>query len=145
MKKSILGIVMVIALVLSLAMCTNPATGNVENPSNTQPESITVLEEDVWPVNQYTDGLPVPAGAVGWVTLDAEHDTCSISMTDINERECEEYLELLKQEGFSLVAETSETVQGQDYVSIGTILSDGEKGLSISYIPGNLTLYISFE
>ena len=28
---------------------------------------------------------------------------------------------------------------------IGTLLSNDEKGLSISYIPDNLTIYISFE
>ena len=40
--------------------------------------------------------------------------------------------------------DVSEEIKGQDYVSIGTLLSNGEKGLGISYIPDNLTIYISF-
>lgn len=54
-------------------------------------------------------------------------------------------MELLKQEGFSIIEEVSEEIKGQDYVSIGTLLSDGEKGMSISYIPDNFVIYISFE
>ena len=53
-------------------------------------------------------------------------------------------MEFLKQEGFSVIEEVSEEIKGQDYVSIGTLLSNGEKGLSISYIPDNFTIYISF-
>ena len=44
----------------------------------------------------------------------------------------------------SIIEEVSEEIEGQDYVSIGTLLSNGEKGLSISYIPDNFTIYISF-
>ena len=51
----------------------------------------------------------------------------------------------MKQEGFSVIEEVSEEIKGQDYVSIGTLLSNGEKGLSISYIPDNFGIYISFE
>ena len=39
----------------------------------------------------------------------------------------------------------SEAVKGQSYVSIGTLLSNGEKSLSVSYVPDTLTIYISFE
>lgn len=63
---------------------------------------------------------------------------------DISETDYNDYLELLKQEGFSIIEEVSEEIEGQDYVSIGTLLSNGEKGLSISYIPDNFTIYISF-
>ena len=63
---------------------------------------------------------------------------------DISETDYNDYLELLKQEGFSIIEEVSEEIEGQDYVSIGTLLSNGEKGLSISYIPDNFTISISF-
>lgn len=91
-----------------------------------------------------TEGLPVPSGTVGWAMLDTEHENCSISIVDISETDYNDYLELLKQEGFSIIEEVSEEIEGQDYVSIGTLLSNGEKGLSISYIPDNFTIYISF-
>lgn len=80
----------------------------------------------------------------GWAMLDTEHENCSISIVDISETDYNDYLELLKQEGFSIIEEVSEEIEGQDYVSIGTLLSNGEKGLSISYIPDNFTIYISF-
>ena len=115
-----------------------------DNPSNTQTESNTMLDAGVWPVNEYTEGLPVPSGTVGWAMLDTEHENCSISIVDISETDYNDYLELLKQEGFSIIEEVSEEIEGQDYVSIGTLLSNGEKGLSISYIPDNFTIYISF-
>lgn len=76
--------------------------------------------------------------------LDTEHENCSISIVDISETDYNDYLELLKQEGFSIIEEVSEEIEGQDYVSIGTLLSNGEKGLSISYIPDNFTIFISF-
>lgn len=90
------------------------------------------------------EGLPVPSSTVGWAMLDTEHENCSISIVDISETDYNDYLELLKQEGFSIIEEVSEEIEGQDYVSIGTLLSNGEKGLSISYIPDNFTIYISF-
>ena len=128
--------IIAILLMLSLAACSNQDTPSAaDNPSNTQTESNTMLDAGVWPVNEYTEGLPVPSGTVGWAMLDTEHENCSISIVDISETDYNDYLELLKQEGFSIIEEVSEEIEGQDYVSIGTLLSNGEKGLSISYIP----------
>ena len=139
--------VITILLMLSLAACSNQDTTptNTENTSNTQSESITMLDEGVWPVNEYTEGLPVPPGTVAWASLDTEHTNCSISIVDISETDYNDYMELLEQEGYSVIEDVSEEIKGQDYVSIGTLLSNGEKGLSISYIPDNFTIYISFE
>lgn len=139
--------ILAILLVLSLAACSNQdtASNNAGTTSNTQSENITMLDEGVWPVNEYTEGLPVPSGTVSWAMLDTEHENCSISIVDINETEYNDYMELLKQDNYSVIENVSEEIEGKDYVSIGTIFSNGEKGLSISYIPGNLTIYISFE
>ena len=145
MKKYIS--ILAVLLMLSLTACSNQGTTptGTGNTSNTQSESITMLDECVWPVNEYTEGLPVPSGTVAWAMLDTEHENCSISIVDIDESSYNEYMELLKQEGFSVIEDVSEEIKGQDYVSIGTLLSNDEKGLSISYIPDNLTIYISFE
>lgn len=51
----------------------------------------------------------------------------------------------MNQEGFSVIENVSEEIGGENYVSIGTILSNNEKWLSISYIPDSLTIYISFD
>ncbi len=136
MKKSILVIVLLFALVLTA--CSN----RTETAADAL-QAYTQLDEGVWPVNAYTDGLPVPSGTVAWVMLDAEHKNCSIGIEDIAESEFDDYLNRLKQAGFSVVEDVSEKIKGQDYISIGTILSNGEKGVSVSYVPGNLAIYIT--
>ena len=138
--------IIAVSLMLSLAACSNQDTPpTADNSSNTQSERITMLDEGVWPINEYTEGLPVPSGTVAWAMLDAEHENCGISIVDIAESDFNDYWKLLEQEGFSVIEDVSEEIKGQDYVSIGTLLSNGEKGLSISYIPDNFTVYISFE
>lgn len=139
--------ILAILLVLSLAACSNQDTSpsNTGNTSNTQSENITMLDEGVWPANEYTEGLPVPPGTVAWAMLDTQSGYCSINIEEMSEAEYNDYMDLLKQEGYSVIEEVSEEIKGQNYVSIGTILSNGKKGLSISYIPGNFGIYISFE
>ncbi len=138
--------IIAILLMLFLVACSNQNTpSTTDDSSNTKPESITMLDEGVWPANEYTEGLPVPSGTVAWAMLDTEHKNCGISIVDIAESDYNDYMKLLEQEGFSVIEDVSEEIKGQDYVSIGTLLSNGEKGLSISYIPNNLTIYISFE
>lgn len=129
-----------------LSACSSQDTPHTTTDANenTQSKSITMLDEGIWPTNTYTDGLPVPAGTVSWATLDTEHENCSISLIDISETDYKDYMELLKQEGFSVIENISEEVKGQDYISVGTLLSNGEKGLSISYIPNSFMIYISF-
>ena len=139
--------ILAVLLVLSLVACSNQDTtsNNAGTTSNTQSENITMLDEGVWPVNEYTEGLPVPPGTVAWAMLDTQSGYCSINIEEMSEAEYTDYMDLLKQEGYSVIEEVSEEIKGQNYVSIGTILSNGEKGLSISYIPGNFSIYISFE
>ena len=101
------------------------------------------MDEGVWPANEYTEGLPVAPGTVAWATLDTEHENCNINLTGISENDYNEYMELLNQEGFSVIENVSEEIEGENYVSIGTLLSNDKKWLSISYIPDSLTIYIS--
>lgn len=144
--KKLLSVIAIL-LVLTMAACSNQDTppADKDHSSDTQSENITMLDEGVWPENEYTEGLPVPPGTVSWAMLDTEHGNCSVSIVDIGETEYNEYMELLKQEGFSIIEEVSEEIEGQNYVSVGTLLSNDEKGLSISYTPGNFVIYISLE
>ena len=145
MKKYIS--ILAVMLVISLVACSNQniSSASTNNESNTQSNSVTSLGENVWPVNEYTEGLPVPPGLVAWAIFDTEHENCSINLTDISENDYNEYMEILNQEGFSVIENVSEEIEGENYVSIGTLLSNEEKGLSISYIPDSLTIYISFD
>lgn len=139
MKKSILVVMLV--LILALTACSNQNT--TQDKSNTPSESLTMLDEGVWPVNEYTDGLPVAPGTVSWAALDTANGFCSITLVDMTDDEYNAYMELLKENGYSVVEEVCEEIKGENYVSIGTVLSNGERGLSISHTPNDLSIYIS--
>lgn len=139
--KRLLGAILL--LLLALPGCASPEMPPVEADEENA-EAPVVLEQDVWPENPYTDGLPVPAGTVCWVALDEEQGNCAVSLTDVAEADYDSYRERLDHAGFSVAEEASEVLRGQDAVSVGTLLSDGEKALSISYLSGGLTVYITF-
>lgn len=141
MKKTILLLAML--LTISLSACSNQDLSPAPADEGTRP--VATLEAGVWPANAYTQGLPVPPGTVAWATLDAEHGNCCVNLTDVGETEYEEYIETLKQEGFSVVENVSEQIQGQDYVSIGTLYLKEDKWISISYISDSFMIYISLE
>lgn len=145
MKK--LVSVIAVLIILTLTACSNQtlAPNDNGNASNLLSEGITMLDDGMWPENEYTDGLPVPNGTVAWVMLDTERGNCSINIVDIAENDYNDYMKLLEQNGFSITEGVAEEVKGQDYVSIGTHLSNGEKYLSISYIPDSLTIYVVFD
>lgn len=142
MKKVILALLAMI--ILSACSSENTPFNSADKSENEQAQNITTLYESVWPVNTYTDGLPIPMGTVSWAALDTTHGNCSINLVDVSETDYTDYMERLKQEGFSVIEEISEEIKGQNYISIGTLLSNGEKGLSISYAHNNFVMYISF-
>lgn len=96
MKKLAAGIALL--LMLTLTACSNQKTlpEAAGSTGNSQPEGIIMLDEGVWPVNNYTEGLPVPSGTVAWAMLDTEQGNCSISIVDIDEGKYSGYMELLK-------------------------------------------------
>ena len=140
MKKTVLAFMLVLVFALTACSGQNVAqdTGNVSS------ESLIMLDEGVWPVNEYTDGLPIAPGTVSWAALDTVNGFCSINLVDMTDDEYNAYMELLQENGYSVIEDVSEEIKGQNYVSIGTILSDGERGLSISHTTNGLSIYISF-
>ena len=90
MKKYIS--VFTIMVMIFLAACSNQNTSSTptSNENNTQSNSVTKLDEGVWPANEYTEGLPVAPGTVAWATLDTEHENCNINLTDISENDYNE-------------------------------------------------------
>ena len=145
MKKYISVFTIIVMIFLAACSNQNISSTPTSNESNTQSNSVTKLDEGVWPANEYTEGLPVPSGTVAWATLDTEHENCNINLTGISENDYNEYMEILNQEGFAVIDNVSEEIEGENYVSIRTLLSNEEKWLSISYIPDSLTIYISFD
>ena len=141
MKKFIFIIAVILSL--TLAGCSNKKP-EVNSDTNST-DSIVTLNEGIWPENEYTEELPTPPGTVNRALLNETKKYCAVFLIDLTDEEYNAYMELLKRNGFSPVEEVSEDVKGQDYTSTGTILLNGEKALSISYIPGNLGIYISFD
>ena len=66
MKKYIS--VFTIMVMIFLAACSNQNTSSTptSNENNTQSNSVTKLDEGVWPANEYTEGLPVAPGTVAY-------------------------------------------------------------------------------
>lgn len=128
--------VIFIILMLTLTACGGKGEGSSDE--------VSMLDKGVWPQNEYTERLPVPGGTVDWAILDTNSGSCSLSLSDISESEYNSWMKQLEQAGFSVIESRSEEVKGQDYVSVNTLISDGEKSLSISYIPNQLTIYICF-
>lgn len=140
MKKLI--VLIVLLMTLFLTGCTLNSDKEIDNET-TSPESVVVLDKGVWPENEYTKKLPVPKGTVTWAMIDTENKYCSVSVEGLGEDDYKNYMELLKEKGFSVVESTSQKVVWQEYISSGTLLSDEEKYLAVSYIPNALVMYIS--
>lgn len=141
-RRTLLGALL---LALFLSGCGRPA-GQIDagQDVNSAPaQGVLLLEPGTWPQNAYTEGLPIPPGRVDWAMVDTERGHCSVSLVDVDETGYATYLDTLQQAGFSLVETQWEEIQGQDYVSIVNLLSDGERWLSMGYVPDRITLYRS--
>lgn len=75
--------------------------------------------------------------------IDTENNYCSVSINELQEDDYNAYMEQLKEKGFSVVESTSQKVVWQKYISSGTLMSDGEKYLAVSYISDSLVMYFS--
>lgn len=134
----------VLLMVLFLSGCTlNFGDDTYNDNETTYPESVVVLDKGTWPENEYTKGLPVPKGTVAWAMIDTENNYCGVNINELQEDDYNAYMEQLKEKGFSVVESTSQKVVWQKYISSGTLMSDGEKYLAVSYIPDSLVMYVS--
>lgn len=146
--KKILSIICVCFLSLSLVACAthkNDPEANDESSKAHLQENITMLEDGIWPDNEYTEGLPVPNGSIEWVILDPEKEYCSINVDGMSQAEYDKYIEALIGLGFHEIESVSEEISGAGYVSVGTIYSDNKKSLSIAYADENFGIYIVRE
>lgn len=147
MKRGV-AIISGCVLLLSLTACStqeNLLGTDGESISSNSQSNITMVEDSIWPDNEYTEGLPVPNGTVVWVMLDSENEYCCINVDNINQTECDEYIQALTDLGFNEIESVAEEIAGEDYISIGTIYSNGKKSLSLAYADENLGIYIVKE
>lgn len=143
MKKIIVTILCIIMIVF-LAACTaeRPANISIMNSVDTPPESVVIFEDSVWPKNEYTENIPVPPGMVGWTMLDNANESCNIQISDITQAQFDAYYQKLLNSGFKEVEKVEEDVNGQEYISIGSIISDGNKSISLAFADTTLMMTI---
>ena len=142
--KRFFVIALCIILVVSLAACTaeRPANIKTENSSCTIPDSITFSDDGIWPDNEYTRGIPTPPGTIGWDMLDSEKENCSIQINGMTKAQFDSYYEQLLDSGYTEIEKVKEEVKGQGYISIGTIISNGSKSISLAYAESVLMMTI---
>ena len=137
----------VISILTLIMLCLLTACSTQESPKSTgiDPEAFAVLDAGVWPENEYTGELPVPAGTVNNAYVDTKNDYCVIMIDDMSETEFDEYIASLESAGYTEIEYVAEEIKGEDYTSIGTLYSNGTTSTSISFADGNLGMYIVIE
>lgn len=142
MKKLAVVLVAFVIGATAVALCQDQTDTAKENGNSIKAASLVMLDA-VWPENEYTVGVPVPPGTVSWAMIDRTNGHCSVHLTGMSEADYDAYLASLVDAGFVLQRENTEMIEGEDYVAACTIFSDGERSVSISYIPDSLTMYLS--
>ncbi len=136
MKKAC-GVFLAAMLIALMAACGNTSSSdneaNANNSGNSLPESFVMLDAGEWPQNEYTANIPqTESGTVqrGWI--DPAKEYCYIELSDMTQAQTEQYVNTLKEAGFSEVEKVSEEIN-DDYISIGTLLIKDSATISIAY------------
>lgn len=141
MKKLAVVLAVLVIAATAVSLYQEQTDAAKENGHSTTSESSVMLDA-VWPENEYTAGVPVPAGTVSWAMLDRANEYCSVHMTEVSKADYDAYLASLLDARFVLQREEDESIEGEGYSAACTIFSDGERSVSISYIPDSLTMYL---
>lgn len=122
-----------------LAGCSNKTSNESINStwdlSNTEPIYVTE-----WPENEFTSQIIKPkSGKIDYIYDFSDSGRYAVFMKEMSEAESSDYIEELKEDGYSEVAS-----KGDD-VSVGTILQKNNVFLSISYSDAILGIMITTE
>ena len=126
-------------LLMVIAACGTPKKQE-ENMENL--ENVEFLYDVSWDELEYTADLPAPAGKISYVMRNKMEQWYGVFVEDMSEIEYNAYMDSLYQQGFQLVTSQSDEVKEQEHVAIGTVLSNGTRGISISYADGMFGLFI---
>ena len=131
-----------LALLLSASLLIGCQAAAPSLP-NQPAESVMPLSINDWPDNEYTRDLPVPPGTLLSASIHQTHGLCEIHLTGVTKDELTEYIAQLTDSGFSVLQSACEPIEGGDYTSDNFLLSNGEKGISLSHIPDSMGMAIS--
>ena len=143
--KRFLILVLATVMVFSITACGQKKPENIPTleAQSTVPESVKIDETGTWPENVYTDGIPRPDGVIQWSIVDSAHETCGISIRGISKKNVNHYMDQLQEAGFQKISKAEETIKGEGYISLGTLYSDGNKAISLSFSEPALMLTVS--
>ena len=116
-----------------------------DNGAGINPEAFVILDSEVWPQNEYTEELPVPAGQINNAYIDSQNNFCFILVGDISKTEFDEYISSLKNKGYSETEYVTEEISSEGYTSIGTLYSNGTTSISVSFADSTMGMYIVRE
>ena len=140
-KWKISGVAHFLVLALGLCGCTKSMS-----PSGSSSETVFPMPQiqytEEWPQNSFTVEIPKPVtGKVQWIWEHPNGEGFSISLTDSDGPEVEQYLEELASVGFRTV-EKQVRLSGETdtIIYLGT---NGTIGVSLQYTQGGFGMYLS--
>lgn len=142
--KRFIVVILCILIVASLAACAavKPNDIQIHNSLESFPDSITFTDDEKWPENDFTKDIPAPPGSVSWAILDSENENCSVQIAEITKAQFDAYYKNLLSSGYSEIEKIEEEAKGESYISIGTIISNGSKSISLAYTESVLMMTI---
>ena len=147
MKKRMLSLLSAVCLLLCAACgAETPLPSAAESAASVQTGSGAAawVSAKEWPVNEYTQGVPVPPGEAQEMLLDENSGFCAVSLDGVSGEEAESWREELTEAGFRRLAGVEEEVKGtvaSGVVSIGEVYSDGSVFLSVSHTGERMVVY----
>lgn len=144
MKRCIILFALSVLCLLAACDTNNASSGDslIRNETGIDPDSFVYLDTDVWPKNKYTNGLPVPSGTIKTAYIDIKNEFCFVMLNDVNDADFDKFLTELKHSEFSQIENIEEKIEGEDYISTGTMYSNGTTIVSISFADATLGIYI---
>ena len=135
-KKKIFTLTLVLMMAIFFGACGNDSISRMSTDSNLPLLELEEISE--WPENKYTAAIVQPEVGTPYMATvyDETAGYFSVSLNNATRAQSEEYIELLKENGFETVFSKSEDV------SIGVLLQKENVGVSIATSENEFGIYI---
>lgn len=121
-----------------LAGCSNNEAANTSNGSTWDLSNVEPVYVTEWPENEFTSQIIKPEnGEIDCVYDFSDSERYAVFMKDISAEQSAEYIEELKELGYSEIASDG------NYVSVGKMMQKDNVILSVAYSEDGLALLIT--
>ena len=144
MKKRMLSLFAACCLLFCASCAAEPEQTESAALSATGLAAASWTPAEEWPVNAYTEGVPIPPGEVTETLLAESGGFCAVSLDGVSGGEAEAWRGELAEAGFRSLAGVGEDVKGtvpSGTVSVGEVYTDGSVFLSVSHTGERLVIY----